>query len=162
MVVLGIDPGLATVGIGLIATSPKLHVLDYCTIETSKVLSTPERLQEIASDLKKIIRKHSPDLAVIEKLYFETNRKTAMQVSEARGVILLTVQQAGITILEPTPMELKCAVTGDGGADKLQMKAMLERTLGMDLTGVRDDAVDALGLALYGITAKSLTGVQMW
>jgi len=151
MIVLGIDPGLATVGIGIIE---KQQILDFCTIETSSALSTPDRLKEIADDLKSIIKKHKPDLAVIEKLYFEKNQKTAMAVAEARGVIILTVQESGIPILEPTPLELKSAITGDGKADKRQMQDMLQITFKTDLSGVPDDAVDALGLALYGKTAK--------
>ena len=172
MIILGIDPGLATVGIGIIScgnasSTPVLsrdevlsmtqqrQIIDFCTIETPAALPTPERLKEIADDLRSIIKKHKPELAVVEKLYFEKNQKTAMAVAEARGVIILTVQEAGIPILEPTPLELKSAITGDGRADKEQMKDMLQITLKTDLSGVADDAVDALGLALYGESVKN-------
>ncbi len=157
MVILGIDPGLATVGIGLIKTSANSSqltahsLLVHCTIETPSALATPARLHEISSDLTDIIKTHTPDLAVVEKLYFEKNQKTAMDVAEARGVILLTLQKASIPVIEPTPLELKSSIAGDGRADKRQMKDMVERTLKIDLSGVRDDAVDALGLALYGL-----------
>lgn len=151
MIILGIDPGLATVGIGVIdASRGAMRVIDYCTIETSKTSSTAERLKEIAEDLSAIIQKHHPLIAVIEKLYFETNQKTAMSVAEARGAILLTCTQGGLSIIEPTPLELKVAVTGDGRADKKQMAMMVARTLKIDLKGVPDDAVDALGLSLFG------------
>jgi len=179
MIILGIDPGLATVGIGIIDASirpaaagllpPTLllrragsmtpyKVIDYCTIETSKANTNADRLREIAEDLSTIIQKHRPSVAVIEKLYFETNQKTAMSVAEARGAILLTCTQAGLSIIEPTPLELKVAVTGDGRADKKQMEDMVSRTLKLDLTGVSDDAVDALGLCIFG--AASLSRLQ--
>lgn len=182
MIILGIDPGLATVGIGIIdasiraAVSPRVapsrseeriegraallsmtpyRAIDYCTIETSKASTTAERLKEIAEDLSAIIQKHRPLVAVIEKLYFETNQKTAMSVAEARGAILLTCAQAGLTIIEPTPLQLKVAVTGDGRADKKQMQDMVGRTLKIDLTGVSDDAADALGLCIFGVASLS-------
>lgn len=156
MIIFGIDPGLATVGIGIIEVSRgAMRVIDFCTIETSKTSSAAERLKEIADDLTGIIKNHHPDLVVIEKLYFETNQKTAMSVAEARGAILLTCAQAGLTIIEPTPLELKVAVTGDGRADKKQMQDMVGRTLKIDLTGVSDDAIDALGLCIFGATSLS-------
>ena len=156
MLILGIDPGLATVGIGIIESDAKeaLRVIDYCTIETAKGNANADRLHEIANDLSSIIRKHHPSIAVIEKLYFETNQKTAMAVAEARGAILLTCTQAGLLIIEPTPLELKATVTGDGRADKKQMADMVSRTLKIDLTGVSDDAVDALALSLYGACTR--------
>lgn len=159
MRVLGIDPGLATVGVGLLSTEPEPKpqptILDFCTIETSPSLSTSQRLLEISDDLSEYIREHKPDLVVVEKLFFETNRKTAMDVAQARGVILVSVEDFAIPILEPTPLELKSAVTGDGQADKLQMKTMLERTFNTSFDGVKDDAVDAVGLALYGATCQT-------
>jgi len=150
MLILGIDPGLATVGIGIIESDAKeaLRVIDYCTIETAKGNANADRLHEIANDLSSIIRKHHPSIAVIEKLYFETNQKTAMAVAEARGVILLTCANEGLSIIEPTPLELKVAVTGDGKADKRQMQNMINRMLGLD--SLSDDVADALGLAIYG------------
>ena len=159
MIILGIDPGLATVGIGILEKDERgnVSVLDSCTIETEKGLSISDRLSEISEDLSSIIKKHTPDFAVIEKLYFETNRKTAMDVSQARGVILLTVEAAGIPTLEPTPLELKVAVTGDGRADKQQMKDMIKLTLGEDCRS--DDAADALGLALFGVLHPNVVRV---
>ena len=160
MIVLGIDPGLATVGIGLVEISrvpgpasqvPRL--LDWCVITTAKGLPLPERLREISKDLSEILHAEKPDLVVVEKLYFATNRKTAMDVAEARGAILLTVQEAGVPVLEPTPLQLKLAVTGDGGADKRQVREMLLRILHLEeaaFTGGSDDATDAVALAVYG------------
>ena len=154
MKVLGIDPGFATVGIGVIESEP-LTVIDWCTIETEKGLRLSERLATISDDLSQILKEYRPEIAVIEKIYFETNRKTAIDVAQARGVILLTVEQAGIPILEPTPLELKSAITGDGRADKRQMQDMLERILGEKCSS--DDAADALGLAVYGTLSTVLT-----
>lgn len=161
MRVIGIDPGLATVGIGIVEESldGKLVVIDYCTIETEPSLALPARLLEISDDLAEMLRTHAPDIAVVEKLYFGTNSQTAISVAEARGVILITIEEAGIPIIEPTPLELKSSVTGDGRADKVQMKLMLERALNLDFSGVRDDAIDALGLALYGISMRSALSI---
>lgn len=179
MKVLGIDPGLATVGIGIIEKSETrdpstraelgaghrpqsegLRLIDWCTIETSPALAGAERLCELAEDLGKILEEHRPALAVVEKLYFETNRKTAMQVAEARGVILFTLHRAcsgsgrvPLPILEPTPLELKLAVTGDGQADKGQLRKMLTQILRVSdatFAGGKDDATDAVALAVYG------------
>lgn len=154
--ILGIDPGLATVGIGVVdyRSHGGLHLIDCCTIETAKTLASPMRLLEIAEDLTRIVHKYKPDRAVVEKLYFETNRKTAMEVAQARGVILCALEREGIPILEPTPLELKAAITGDGRADKRQMQDMLTLTLKLPkdfFRGIADDASDALALAVYGI-----------
>ena len=183
MIVLGIDPGLATVGIGVVekcenALRPfgtaqdklrsgqapirkcALRLVDWCTIGTSSTLSTAERLAEIAKDLSLLIQKHEPDLAVVEKLYFGANHKTAMDVAQARGVLLVTLAQASIEVLEPTPLQLKLAVTGDGKADKRQVQDMLARIFHLEgdlFRGASDDATDAVGMALYGaITAPQV------
>ena len=152
MKILGIDPGLATVGVGIVVRLPdtSLQVVDFCTIETAKGLSLSQRLLEIGDDLADVLREHKPDLAVIEKIYFAANQKTAIDVAQARGVILVTVEETGIPIVEPTPLQLKTAITGDGQADKKQMQTMLARMLRLELEGVPDDAVDALGLAVFG------------
>ena len=155
LTILGIDPGLATVGIGLIERShaSALRLVDFCTIETPKGLPVPVRLQELAADLSTLLEEFRPDLAVVERLYFATNRKTAMDVSAARGVILLTLAGKGIEVLEPTPLQLKCAIAGDGKADKRQMRDMVLRTLHLSketFAGRSDDVIDALALSLYG------------
>ena len=163
MRILGIDPGLATIGIGCIergSSKDDLRLLDSCTIETPKGLSHPMRLQELASDLRKVLQDRKPDLAVVEKLYFQTNVKTAMDVAEARGVILLTLAESGIEILEPTPLQLKLAVTGDGKADKRQVSAMLRLILKLPQDAFAldaDDVTDAVALAVYGAVQQDLT-----
>lgn len=163
MRILGIDPGLATIGIGVIergSSKEDLRLLDFCIIETAKGLPRATRLQELASDLRGILREHKPDMAVVEKLYFQTNVKTAMDVAEARGVILLILAEAGVDILEPNPLELKLAVTGDGKADKRQVRDMLRLILKLPQDAFAkdaDDVTDAIALAVYGSVQKNLT-----
>jgi crossover junction endodeoxyribonuclease RuvC len=152
MRILGIDPGLATVGIGIIdADSPQeLRCIEWLTITTAAGLPLPDRLCEIKADLAQLLQDVKPDLAVIEKLFFATNERTAIDVAQARGVIVCTVAEAGIPIVEPTPLQMKLAVTGDGQADKLQVQTMLLHLLQLKEIPKPDDAADALGLAIYG------------
>ena len=152
MRILGIDPGFATIGLGLLdAPSPhELHAVEWPVITTKPGLSLPERLEEIHRDLTEYLRTTRPDLAVVERLFFETNVKTAMDVSQARGCILLALAQAGIPLLEPTPLQLKSAITGDGKADKRQVQDMIVRMLSLAEIPKPDDAADALALAVYG------------
>lgn len=152
MRILGIDPGLATIGIGIIeASSPvDLRCIEWLTITTPAALPLPDRLREIAKDLGNLVQDVKPDLAVIEKLFFATNEKTAIDVAQARGVIVCTIAEAGIPIVEPTPLQMKLAVTGDGQADKVQVQTMLLHLLKLKEIPKPDDAADALGLAIYG------------
>ena len=152
MRVLGIDPGLATVGVGYVdAASPHdIRAGEWLTIRTAAGLPLAERLKEIRIDLLAYIAEVRPELAVIEKLFFATNRKTAIDVAQARGVILLCLAEAAVPLLEVTPMQLKSCITGDGRADKRQVQDMLVRTLHLDRTPQPDDAADALALAVYG------------
>ncbi|MEK7137462.1 MAG: crossover junction endodeoxyribonuclease RuvC, partial [Patescibacteria group bacterium] len=147
-------------GVNCQLSTVNCRLIDCCTIETAKGLSSSARLLEIADDLTTIIRKYKPDRAVVEKLYFETNRKTAMEVAQARGVILLTLEKEGIPVLEPTPLELKAGVTGDGRADKRQMQAMLSIILKLPkdfFSGVSDDASDAVALAVFGAQSSRVS-----
>ena len=123
MRIIGIDPGLATIGIGLIESrsSQTVSPIEWLTIETKAGLPMADRLKEIADDLSAYLQENQPELAVIEKLYFSVNEKTALDVAQARGVILATVAAQGIPIIEPTPPELKSCITGDGRADKKQI-----------------------------------------
>ncbi len=152
MRILGIDPGLATIGIGLIETQEGMQIkaLDWLVIKTPAGLPLPQRLEELSDDLQSLIKDSAPDLAVIERIFFATNRQTAIDVAQARGVILLTVGKVGIPIIEPTPLQLKMAVAGDGQADKRQVQDMVMRILKLDVRPSPDDAADALALALYG------------
>jgi crossover junction endodeoxyribonuclease RuvC len=152
MRVLGIDPGLATVGLGLVERERggAHRAVDWLTITTAAGLPLPDRLREIHDDLLRFCEDTRPDLAVVEKLFFQTNVKTAIDVAQARGVILLALAEANVPVLEPNPMELKLAITGDGRADKRQMQDMLTRTLALAQIPSPDDAADALALALFG------------
>ena len=152
MKIIGIDPGLATVGIGLIDAVSKsdVRVLDWLTIETKAGMATLDRLQEISQDLTTLLSETQPELAVIEKLFFAKNEKTAIDVAQARGVILQSVANRNIPIIEPTPVQLKSVVTGDGRADKRQVQDMVVRILALQEIPKPDDAADALALALYG------------
>jgi len=152
MRIIGIDPGLATIGIGLIE-SPSSQIvspIEWLTIETKAGLPLANRLKEIADDLSEYLKENQPELAVIEKLYFSVNEKTALDVAQARGVILATVAAYGIPIIEPTPPELKSCITGDGKADKKQMQEMVKIIMNLSEIPKPDDAADALALAAFG------------
>jgi crossover junction endodeoxyribonuclease RuvC len=150
--ILGIDPGLATIGIGLIESDSgaDLRCPDWLTITTPAGLPLPDRLLEIRKDLTEFLADTKPELAVIEKLFFATNALTAIDVAQARGVIVATVAEAGIPIIEATPLQMKLAITGDGQADKLQVQTMLMHLLKLTEIPKPDDAADALALAIYG------------
>ncbi len=152
MRILGVDPGLTRTGLGLIEVSstgePK--VIEWLTIETPAGLPLAERLRELAADLKQYLAEATPDLAVVEKLFFATNKRTAMDVSQARGVIVAALSEAGMEVMEATPMQLKTTITGDGRADKKQMQSMVKRILKLKEIPTPADAADGLALALYG------------
>jgi crossover junction endodeoxyribonuclease RuvC len=152
MRIIGIDPGLAIVGIGLIEANSAhdLEVLDYLTIETDAKTDFPQRLKEIGQDLGDLLKEYQPELAVIEKLYFSVNEKTALDVAQARGVIVSTIATHGAQIIEPTPSELKSCITGDGRADKKQMQKMVKMIFNLAEIPRPDDAADALALAAFG------------
>jgi crossover junction endodeoxyribonuclease RuvC len=153
--ILGIDPGLATVGLGLIeATGPQTcTAIDWWAIRTASSLTLPERLGEITTDLRAILVEATPALAVVERVFFAVNEQSAIDVAQARGAIIATLTEAGIRVLEVTPMQLKHAITGDGSADKLQVQTMVQRLLQLDALPRPVDCADALGLALYGALA---------
>lgn len=152
MRILGIDPGLAVIGVGLIeAKSPyDLEVLEWLTIRTAAGLPLAERLCEIGNDLETFVRETQPAFAVVERLFFETNVQTGLDVAHARGVILATLHKCGLRVTEPTPLQLKLAITGDGKADKLQMQTMMMHMLKLKEIPRPVDAADALALAAFG------------
>lgn len=152
MKVLGIDPGLATIGLGLVESSSPhdIHAIEWLTITTKAGLETPERLLEIQKDLTEYILESQPDLIVIEKIYFAVNEKTVIDVAQARGVIIVTSAASGVPILEATPLQMKLCITGDGKADKRQVQDMLVLSLKLEEIPTPDDAADGLALAMYG------------
>lgn len=149
MKILGIDPGVAIVGLGLIESAKLgLKLIDYTCITTRAKTPHPERLAQIAANLKKIINKHKPDALAVEQLFFCKNVKTALKVGEARGVILATAIQAALPIYEYTPLQVKQALTGYGRADKNQIQHMVKVILNLKAVPKPDDAADAIAVAI--------------
>jgi len=161
MVILGIDPGIATIGYGLIKKEPRtkeskndnFRCLEYGTIQTSLKLSSPQRLERIFIDLALLIKKHKPSLLAVESLYFFKNIKTALPVSQAKGVILLAAALEKIPVLEFTPLQVKMTITGYGKAEKKQIQKMISVLLRLKDIPKPDDAADALGVAICGALA---------
>ena len=149
MIILGIDPGTATTGYGVIENNQgKLKVVDYGCILTDKKLEMPERLDLIASNLKNIIKKHKPQIMSVEELFFFKNAKTIITVGQARGVILFVGKNQGLKVCEYTPLQVKQAVVGYGRADKNQVQQMVKSILGLNEVPKPDDAADALAVAI--------------
>ncbi len=149
MVILGVDPGTATTGYGVIESNRgKLKLVEYGCIRTAAKTALPERLAEIYSDLKKIIKKHRPGIAAVESVFFYNNVKTAIAVAQARGVVLLCAHEQKITIAEFTPLQVKNTLTGYGKADKKQIQFMVKTLLGLNSVPKPDDAADAVALAI--------------
>ncbi|OGH64305.1 MAG: crossover junction endodeoxyribonuclease RuvC [Candidatus Magasanikbacteria bacterium RIFCSPHIGHO2_01_FULL_41_23] len=151
--ILGIDPGFGRVGVGIIEERGREWVaVYYGCIQTDPKKLFIERLLEIHNTLTKIITQHKPAFAAVEELFFYKNVTTAIQVGQARGVILLTLAQAGIVTHEFTPLEIKQTITGYGRAEKSQIQKMVRVLLHLDKKAIQDDAADALAVALTGAT----------
>lgn len=149
MIILGIDPGTATTGFGVIDyKKKKLTCVDYGVIETSPKQDMGERLKQINFDLNEIIKKYKPEIAAVESLFFFKNLKTAMPVSQARGVIIFTLAQKNVPFVEFAPQQAKIAVTGYGKATKDQVQKMVKNILNLDKIPKPDDAADALAIAI--------------
>lgn len=155
MVVLGIDPGYAIVGWGLIEyKNNSYRPLRFGAITTDADTDFNQRLKIIYEDVSEIIRLFKPEALAIEKLYFQSNQKTAIMVAEARGVTLLAAQQANIPIFEYTPLQVKTAVTGYGKAKKPQVMEMTRRLLNLPEVPKPDDTADALAIAICHTQAR--------
>lgn len=150
MLVIGIDPGTATTGYGLVQESEDgtLMAVDYGAVVTPSKMPMPERLSLLYDSLKDILQSHPPESAAVEKLFFQKNVRTAMSVGQARGVALLALTQAGLPVAEYAPNEIKQAVAGYGGADKRQIQEMVRTLLNLDEIPKPDDAADALAVAI--------------
>lgn len=149
MIIVGIDPGLATVGFGVIEKSQENIIpVSYGCIRTSAEKRTSERLLNIYNETNALFEKYSPQTVAVEKLFFNKNVTSAIMVSEARGVILLAAQQKQIPVFEYTPAQIKQAITGTGQADKRQVQEMIKSLLGLDELPRPDDAADGLSIAL--------------
>ena len=149
MVILGLDPGLADTGFGLIEKQgSKLGLLACGSIKTKARTDFNQRLEIIHEELRKIIKKYRPNIVSIEQLFFCKNVKTALLVSQARGVCLLTIKQQHLPCYEYTPLQVKQALTGYGQADKKQVCQMLKILLSLKVLPKSDDATDALAIAI--------------
>ncbi len=167
MIIIGIDPGVALVGYGVIKTSipkylkqnknEKPKVVDFGCIVTTTTDSMGKRLEKIHDEVSNLIKKHKPNLISVESLYFFKNQKTAMPVSQAKGVILLAAAKNNIPVLEFTPLQVKMAIVGYGRAEKKQVQEMAKQLLDLELFNPKeknrkkDDAADALGLAICAL-----------
>ncbi|MCO4781786.1 MAG: crossover junction endodeoxyribonuclease RuvC [Candidatus Cloacimonetes bacterium] len=157
MIVLGIDPGLATIGYGVIEIfkNGKMRCISYGCIKTEAYHTLSTRLRIIYEDMKEIIEKYSPEVVSIEKIFFNKNVTTGIAVSHARGVILLAIEQRDIPITEFTPLQLKSKLVGHGHAEKNQVQYMVKNILSLEETPKPDDAADGLALAIcYAYTQK--------
>lgn len=148
MIVLGIDPGYAIIGYGVLDTNKQNMLLDYGAITTPKEDSMPIRLENIDKSLKYLFDKFKPDVVAIEELFYFKNQKTVIQVAQARGVILLACQKYCGNIYEYTPLQIKQALTGQGRAEKAQVQFMVKAILGLNSIPKPDDAADALAVAI--------------
>lgn len=157
MIILGIDPGIAIVGYGVLETDGRFHrAIDAGVINTPAGLKTPERLEIINKGLNEIIDKFKPDAIAMEEIFFNTNQKTAITVAEARGVIILTSFLKCRNLYEYTPLQIKQALTGYGRADKKQIQTMVAKLLKLSKIPKPDDAADALAVALTHAQSKHI------
>ena len=148
--VLGIDPGTATTGYGLVRLEPggELEAVTFGVIVTPPTTAAHQRLHMLYNDLKELLALHHPDSCAVEKLFFQRNVSTALAVGHARGVVLLAIAQAGGDVAEYTPNEVKQAVVGYGSADKRQVQEMVRTLLRLPEIPKPDDAADALAIAI--------------
>ena len=149
MIILGIDPGLAIVGWGVLEyKGNRFRTLGYGSIQTPAGMPTEDRLVAIYDSLSKIIDTYQPDCMAVEELFWNTNQTTGIRVSEARGVILLCATQKNVKIFEYTPLQVKQAVVGYGRAEKKQVISMVTMLLGLEKPPKPDDTADALAIAI--------------
>lgn len=148
MIILGIDPGTARLGYGLVVDEGEPRALAFGVVETPAGQAMPQRLAYLFDAVSDLIAEHQPETLAVEQLFFARNVTTAMTVGQARGVVLLAAARAGLGVAEYTPAEVKQAVVGYGKADKPQVQEMVRLVLGLDHVPQPDDAADALAVAL--------------
>ena len=160
MRVLGIDPGLATIGFGVLDSDCRgnARAVAHGVILTPKDEALPTRLAMIEVDLKKLIQKYKPQEIALEELFFNNNQKTAINVAQARGVILLTCVKECGRLYEYTPLQIKQALTGYGRAEKKQIQEMVKTMLGLKAIPKPDDAADAVAVALTHVWTNRMAG----
>lgn len=161
MIILGIDPGIADTGYGLLSEeSGRLQAVAYGSIKTKSSLPLSDRLAELYDRLAAIIQTYRPEKVAIEQLFFCNNAKTALIVGQARGVVLLACRQAGLRIAEFTPLQVKQAVAAYGAADKRQVQKMVQAILGLKEIPKPDDAADALAVAICGLNSGCFSDLK--
>lgn len=163
MLVLGIDPGTAITGYGLVRQAEELHLVECGVITTPAGMPLPERLLHIHQRLSVLLQTYRPQAMAVEELFFSKNVRTAMSVGQARGVVLLAAAQAQTPLYEYKPSEVKQAVAGYGGAGKTQMQEMVRLLLALDAAPQPDDAADAVAIAichLHSARLRDLTAVN--
>jgi len=160
--ILGIDPGVATIGFGVIdCDRARQQLVQYGVITTPAGLPLSNRLLQISRDMEELLTSFKPDECAIEELFFSRNITTGISVAHGRGVILLEIEKAGVPVFEYTPMQVKQAVVGYGGAEKRQVMLMTQRLLKMTQVPRPDDAADALAIAIcHGRSATSLLNTE--
>lgn len=156
MLALGLDPGTATTGYGLVRqlSDGSLQAVEFGVITTPKDMPAPQRLSALYHRLNEIIGQHRPETCAVEKLFFQKNISTAIAVGQARGVLLLAISEARLDLGEYTPNEVKQAVTGYGSADKRQVQEMVRVQLALEGTPKPDDAADALAIAICHLSTR--------
>lgn len=162
MIILGIDPGVATIGFGVIdAQRHKNTLIQYGVITTPPGIPLSNRLLQISNDMEELIHQFKPDEMAVEELFFSKNITTGIAVAHGRGVILLSAEKLGVPVFEYTPMQVKQAVVGYGKAEKKQVMLMTQRLLNMKQLPRPDDAADALALAIcHSRAATSLLNTE--
>ena len=154
MIVLGIDPGTASLGYGIVdRTGGRLRAVDHGCFTTGPDAPLPDRLMAIQDCLAELLELHQPSVMAVERLFFSRNVQTAFAVGQARGVVLAASARARVPVREATPSEVKVAVSGDGRADKEQVGRMVQLVLGLEKVPTPDDAADALAVAIWAANA---------
>jgi crossover junction endodeoxyribonuclease RuvC len=156
VIVLGVDPGTAALGYGILERNGALRAVDFGCLTTAPDRTLPERLLAIHDGLAELIELHRPDVLVVERVFFSRNVQTALAVGHARGVVLLAAAQAGLPVREATPSEVKAAVAGHGAAGKGEVARMVQRILTMAEPPTPDDAADALAVAIWAANTLPL------
>ena len=161
MIILGIEPGVATVGWGISdVQGSKAVAVAFGHINTSKTLALPKRLSQISADISDIIRKYQPAEAAVEEIFFSNNQKTVIAVAQSRGCILLTLENLCVSIYGYTPLEVKQALTNHGRADKAQVQLMVKALLKLSAIPKPDDTADALAIALCHASRRKMEGIR--
>jgi crossover junction endodeoxyribonuclease RuvC len=162
MLAIGIDPGTAITGYGLVreGADGSLNVVEFGVIQTSAEHAMPDRLVQLYQRLKEIIDLHSPQSGAVEKLFFARNVRTALSVGQARGIALLALAESDVSIAEYSPNEIKQAVAGYGGADKIQVQMMVKALLSLDQIPQPDDAADALAVAICHLHSARMRALE--